>query len=179
MTQEFCTIVDENDQEVGVIERRQSVADRQRVRIVLIYVIDPATGEVGITQRAPNLRYLPLAWQPAAGGYVMHGESWDTALARELQEELGLTAPILPLEKFPTNDTYSGLPFMATVAVVSGTLAQLRPDPQEIVATRFLPLLQLEAMMETLGEEQKHGLFPASVACLRRHWGRVQEFVAG
>ncbi len=86
-------IVDEDDQVVDVVTRREMRARNLRHRSVGIAVLDHE-GRVLVHRRADTKDVWPGRWDMAVGGVVDAGEGWEEAAARELAEEVGSRAPI-------------------------------------------------------------------------------------
>lgn len=182
MAEEQVAIVDESDREIGVTSRADSIAQKLRARIVFIYVIDPATQKIAVTQRGPDLAYQPLAWQPSAGGYVAHGESYEQAATRELREELGISPPLVNLCTVPFQDDAVDLPFMFSFFVGCGDPLALKADPREIVDIRFMTLDEAETMGRVLPNAEQgdlprlHSAYGLGLHCLRDHWDKIVNF---
>ena len=64
---------------------------RRKIRVVGAMIVDQE-GRYLITQRKPTAS-LPLLWE-FPGGRVEHGEADDAALARELDEEMGIKVKV-------------------------------------------------------------------------------------
>jgi 8-oxo-dGTP diphosphatase len=103
--------------------------------LVVAAVIEDAAGRMLVAQR-PAHKHLALKWE-FPGGKVEPGESPESALARELREELGVEIEILrTLPRF-THD-YSDViiamvPFVCRLAPASAA-----PHPHEHVALRWV-----------------------------------------
>lgn len=83
-----------------------------------------------VCQRPPHKRHGGL-WE-FPGGKVEPGESDQAALARELQEELGLELTSLGAELFARSDPGSDFHIVFVAAVVTGS-----PVPHEHTALRW------------------------------------------
>jgi isopentenyldiphosphate isomerase len=69
-------------------------------RAVHIFVFN-SRGELLLQKRSGTKDEYPLCWTSSASGHLSAGESYDEAAPRELEEELGLTAPLEFLIKIP------------------------------------------------------------------------------
>lgn len=87
---ELVDVVDEHDQVVRTVTRRQMRAGRLRHRAVSIAVLS-SDGRLLVHRRADTKDVWPGMWDLAAGGVVAAGESYEEAARRELAEELGVT----------------------------------------------------------------------------------------
>lgn len=93
---ERVDIVDEADNVVGVAARRDVRARRLKHRCVFI-VVRSTRGHVLIHRRSDAKDLWPGRWDLAAGGVLAAGEGWEDSARRELQEELGIASPLVPL----------------------------------------------------------------------------------
>ncbi|MBV9008525.1 MAG: ribosomal RNA small subunit methyltransferase A [Verrucomicrobia bacterium] len=90
---EIFPVVDENDREIGRAPRAEVHANNLRHRAVHILVFNRA-GEVLLQKRSRFKDRHPLLWDSSAAGHVEAGETYDQTAARELHEELGVTAKL-------------------------------------------------------------------------------------
>ena len=86
---ELVEVVDEGGRVLDVVTRARMRAERLRHRCTFVVVRDPAD-RVLVHRRSPHKDMWPDRWDLAAGGVVQAGEEWETAAARELQEEVGV-----------------------------------------------------------------------------------------
>lgn len=89
MYDEILDIVNEHDQVIGTIDRSDPASQHAAyLRIVLAFLID-RDGQIGLLKRTPDKLHAPNAWA-LVGGCVQSGEDYDTAIERELAEEVNL-----------------------------------------------------------------------------------------
>ena len=93
---ELVDVVDEHDQVVRVVARREMRAQRLRHRTVFIAVTN-SSGDVLVHRRADHKDVWPGRWDLAAGGVLAAGELYDEGAVRELAEELGIAD--VPLQR--------------------------------------------------------------------------------
>jgi 8-oxo-dGTP pyrophosphatase MutT (NUDIX family) len=86
---ELVDIVDESDRVIDTVTRRDMRARRLRHRAVYI-AVQSNDGRLLVHQRSFAKDVRPGAWDIAVGGVVGAGESYDSAAARELAEEIGV-----------------------------------------------------------------------------------------
>ncbi len=86
---EVVTIVDEQNNVVGAIPRREMRARRLPHRATYILVFNPQ-GELYVQKRTHAKDVFPGYYDVAAGGVVLAGESYEEGAIRELDEELGI-----------------------------------------------------------------------------------------
>lgn len=92
-------MVDENDNPIGVKERDTWGADEMH-RVSVLWISN-SKGEVLLAQRALLKKHAPGKWGPAAAGTVEEGETYETNVIKETEEEIGLTLTIDQLEEGP------------------------------------------------------------------------------
>jgi isopentenyl-diphosphate delta-isomerase len=139
MTEEIFDVVDENDDVVGQLPRSQVHARGLLHRAVSIFVFN-SSGQLLLQLRTPTKDEYPNCYTSSASGHLSAGEDYDDAAPRELEEELGVTAPLTRLAKFP------GGPETAnefTVLYETMTDESLTFDPEEIAAGEFLSLSEI------------------------------------
>ncbi len=117
-----------------------TVAEKTPIPVVCAVLEDPATGRVLIAQR-PAHKHLALKWE-FPGGKVETNETPETALVRELREELGCDALIFrALPRF-THDyatvVIEMFPFACRLAPASPV-----PHAHEHVALRWVAPAEL------------------------------------
>jgi isopentenyldiphosphate isomerase len=89
MVQELVDIVDDDDNVIATVTRREMRASRLQHRSVGIAVIS-TDGRLLIHRRSLDKDVWPGWWDIAAGGVVASGETYEDAARRELEEELGI-----------------------------------------------------------------------------------------
>ncbi len=99
--QEIVQIVDSDDNEIAAIARHLMREQRLIHRAAYILVFNQA-GELFVQKRTLSKDIYPGYWDVAAGGVVLAGESYEHSAKRELEEELGVIAPL----KFLFNNYY-------------------------------------------------------------------------
>lgn len=83
-----AVIVDKNDVVVGAKPKSQWLnTDIQRVTALWL---TNSKGEILLAQRALTKRYSPGKWGPAASGTVEEGETYDSNIIKEVEEEIGI-----------------------------------------------------------------------------------------
>ena len=82
-------MVDESDRVIGRERRSVVHATGLRHRAVHILIFN-RTGELFLQKRSASKDVAPGCWDSSCCGHVDSGETYETALVRELAEELGL-----------------------------------------------------------------------------------------
>ena len=156
-TVELVDIVDARDRALLVMPL--SEAHRQglfhRSVMVLVYGLD---GRLYLQKRGPQKSLYPGRFDLSATGHVQAGEAREEAAARELFEELGLTAPALVrLDAIPaTRET--AFEFV-TLFSAGRTSETPRPNPDEVAGGMFVD----EAELTALVRDYRDWLTPAVV----------------
>jgi len=125
---ELFDVCDEHDRVIGQAPRGEVHARGLLHRAVHIFVFS-SRGELLLHRRSAQKDEYPLRITSSASGHLAVGEDYATAAARELEEELGLSAPLAFAAKFPaTRDTANE----HTHLYIARTDARPVPDPDEI-----------------------------------------------
>lgn len=83
-------IVDESDNFIGYKERGDIDYEKDIYRSSALWVVN-SKGEVLLAQRKLDRVKDPGKWGPAAAGTVEEGETYDSNIYKEAEEEIGLT----------------------------------------------------------------------------------------
>ena len=156
---ELVDVLDAAGNVVGRTTRRDMRARRLPHRCVYVLVFN-AAGELFVHLRTATKDVYPSHWDPAAGGVLAAGESFDDGARRELAEELGVQAPLEPLFpfRFENRDT-----------IVHARVYAARHDgpftlqPEEIVEGRFFDWTAFDALVA------RAPVCPDSLAVVTRH----------
>ena len=100
MTEELFDVVDEHDQVIDVGPRSEVHRLQLRHRATHIFLFR-SDGRMLIHLRSATKEEFPSVWTSSASGHVSSGETYANSAARELQEELGITAPLRFVTKVP------------------------------------------------------------------------------
>ncbi|MCW4020739.1 MAG: NUDIX domain-containing protein, partial [Candidatus Bathyarchaeota archaeon] len=96
---EFCYVVDEDDNVVGRATREECHSGSGLIhRSVYIFVLNEKD-EVFLQRRSMSKDLYTGYYTGSATGHVDYGEDYDEAARRELKEELGIDAPLQRLCK--------------------------------------------------------------------------------
>lgn len=136
---EIVDIVDEFDQVVAQVTRREMRARGLRHRAVYVLVFN-AAGQLFVHRRTATKDIYPSHHDVAAGGVLAAGEGYDDAAERELFEELGVRAPLRRL--FDLRYSHGGLEVNGVVYSCSHE-GPFRLQPSEIESGRFLDLVEV------------------------------------
>lgn len=81
-------IVNENDEVIGSKER-ESVTINEIYRVSALWITN-SKGEILLARRALTKKKDPGLWGPAVAGTVDEGETYESSIIKEAEEELGL-----------------------------------------------------------------------------------------
>lgn len=96
---EQLDVVDDGDRVLWSASR-QRVHDEYLIhRSVMFFVFD-GQDRVFVNRRSMAKEMYPGYWSIACGGHVQAGETYDLAVAREIEEETGLREPAFPIASF-------------------------------------------------------------------------------
>ncbi|MCS7089661.1 MAG: NUDIX domain-containing protein [Verrucomicrobiota bacterium] len=90
MSTEWFDVVNERDEVVRRALRQEVHAYGLKHRAVHVLVFN-SRGQLFLQKRSQKKDREPGVWDSSASGHVDAGEDYDSAAARELQEELGVT----------------------------------------------------------------------------------------
>ncbi|MCR9201314.1 MAG: NUDIX domain-containing protein [Planctomycetaceae bacterium] len=161
---ELFDVVDEHDNVTDVRQRSDVHRLGLRHRAAHIFLFRP-DGRLLIHRRADNKEEFPSVWTSSASGHVSSGESYDVSAERELEEELGVRAPLTFLLKVDAcPDTCNE--FTKLYTAVSED--DVSPDPEEISAIAWVTPDQLRQRMQ-----QPANFSPAFLLLYERYCQRV------
>jgi 16S rRNA (adenine1518-N6/adenine1519-N6)-dimethyltransferase len=99
---ELLAVVDENDEPLAPRDRATIHRENLLHRAVHVLLLN-RHGELLLQKRSYRKDRFPGRWDSSASGHVDAGESYRRCAARELQEEIGVTAPLVELAKVPAS----------------------------------------------------------------------------
>ena len=145
MSEELFDVVDDQDNVIDTFPRSVVHACKLLHRAVSIFVFN-SRGELLLQKRSATKDEYPLKYTCSASGHVSAGETYEETAPREMQEELGLVAPLTFLQKFPASPETANehTAFYETV-----TDYQPVPDPGEICGLSWWSLDDLAARLES------------------------------
>ena len=134
---EIVVIVDEDNNVVGAAARREMRAKRLPHRSTYILVFN-SQGELYVQKRTTTKDVFPGYYDPATGGVVLAGESYEEGARRELAEELGIhDVPLTPLFTFYFTDERTCVWGGVFSCVYDGAMVL---QPEEVESGEFMPV---------------------------------------
>ena len=137
-------IVDASDRVIGSAPRSEIHARGLLHRAVHLWLYDPA-GRLLLQRRSLSKDREPGKWTSSVSGHVNAGEEYDTAMRREIPEEIGVTAQsctnLERLTYFPACQETDHEFVWLYRAVHAGPF---QPDPFEVAGLEWFLADQLE-----------------------------------
>ena len=144
--EELVTIVDEENNEVGVLPRKKMRVGRLPHRATYILVFN-SQDELFVQKRTQTKDVFPGYYDVAAGGVVLAGESYEEGAVRELEEELGIRGtPLTELFDFYYEDEHIRLWGRAFSCVYDGELVL---QEEEIESGEYMKVQEAFRLAET------------------------------
>jgi 16S rRNA (adenine1518-N6/adenine1519-N6)-dimethyltransferase len=140
---ELFDVVDEQDRVNG--QERRSVVHAQGLahRAVHVFVFN-SRGQLLVQRRSPTKDEFPLTYTSSASGHVAAGETYEDCAPRELNEEIGLEAPLERLVKLPASVETA---HEFTVLFRAVTDAVPIPNESEVASLTYFTLDELSALL--------------------------------
>lgn len=149
VTEELFDVVDEHDQVIEVRPRSEVHRLQLRHRATHIFVFR-SDGRMLIHLRSPTKEEFPSVWTSSASGHVASGETYHNSAVRELQEELGITAPLRFVTKVAACEQTS---YEFTELYRADCDAQITIDPEEIQEVRWHTIEEISAQLAATAEQ--------------------------
>lgn len=92
MAEEYLEVVNRNGEIIQSLPRSEIHGDPSLIHRVVHVLVFNDKGELFLQKRSMNKDVAPGKWDTSVGGHVNSGETLDTALKRETEEELGITS---------------------------------------------------------------------------------------
>ncbi|MDA8426119.1 MAG: NUDIX domain-containing protein [Treponema sp.] len=152
--EEMLPLVDENGTVLGSAPRGECHRGPGKLHPVVHLQIADGSGSIYLQKRAASKLVQPGAWDSAVGGHVGMGEDLNTALMRELREELGVHqlaleaegAKVEPLFRYRWETEIESELVFSFALRYRGPFA---PDPAEVQEARFWSVAEIRAKLGT------------------------------
>lgn len=146
---EQIIFVDENDEPIGTGPREEAWAKGIYVRIVRAILRDEQ-GRILSQRRSLEKKSYPDCWTDSASGHVDEGDTYDSAIIRELEEELGVTTKLRFVGKFSSKDIVGDKKILEFNAIYEGTIEsslQLNLQKSEVSEAKWFSIDELKQLM--------------------------------
>lgn len=84
---------------IGTRRREETLAPGEYHLVVNAFIFN-AAGQVLLQQRSPDKLYFPSYWDSSVGGSVQAGETIETAMHREMLEEIGWNVSVKAADNY-------------------------------------------------------------------------------
>jgi len=140
---EMLEIVDGEGKVIGLAPRSECHGNPALVHRVVHVIVVNGRGEILLQKRAPDKDIQPGKWDTSVGGHLDPGEDFDTAVRREMKEELGIDGvPLTRLYAYPMRNEVESENVTTYLCRYDGPVDF---DPKEITEVRFWPVDEIEA----------------------------------
>lgn len=148
---EKIIIVDENDNEIG-LRNRSEITPQDIYRAAGLWLTN-TRGEILLARRGYNKKHNPGMWGPAVSGTVEEGETYESNIKKEIEEELSLTG--LNLIKGPKELRRDDYTFFAQwfFGKLDISIGELRYNKDEIAELKWFTKEEILAALEKKSEE--------------------------
>jgi isopentenyldiphosphate isomerase len=135
-------IVDEDDEIIGYKPRSEIDFKNDYYRIGCLWLTN-SNGEVLLAQRLLTKDKDPGKWGPSAAGTLEKGETYETNIYKEAEEELGLTGvEFKPVEKLKLEEPRKSFLQLYT-GVCDWPAEKFTPQPEEVEQVAWVSLEEL------------------------------------
>lgn len=155
MTVNTVILVDGYDQEVGQVEKHHAHEHGLRHRAISVVVMryDAFDGlETLLQKRHPSKYHAPDCWSNSCCSHPFPGESIKDAASRRLKEELGMTLPLVYLDRLDYRTAVSASMVedeLDHIFIAIDDGQAVKPHPKEVVTTRWVSLEELQQELKT------------------------------
>lgn len=150
MEREMVILVDQNDQQVGLMEKMEAHEKAVLHRAFSIFIFN-SKGEMLLQQRAFHKYHSPGLWTNACCSHPREGETLEQSTARRLEEEMGMQCQITKAFDFVYKaDVGQGLTEHELDHVFLGeTDQQPSINPDEVASWKYMKLEDLHQDMKS------------------------------
>jgi len=154
MSQEYVILVDENDNELGSMEKMEAHEKAMLHRAFSVLIFN-AKGELLLQQRAHSKYHSADLWTNACCSHPRAGENTEEAAHRRLMEELGFDCDLKLVQSFIYKAPFdNGLTEHELDHIFKGNFdGDVIPNPEEVSAVRWVEPNQLLKEIERSPEQ--------------------------
>lgn len=161
---EYIDVVTQNDKVIGKVSRSEIYSKRLPHRIVHVMIFNNK-GEMALQLRTRSVSFAPHHWSTPAGGHVQSGETYEQAVMREMNEELGIQVPVEMMYKDTYRETKSENITKFLVTFHANYNGKLKPDPQDVEKVAFFSPSVIHQMTQ-----QGEKFHPELLFLLEKHY---------
>jgi len=147
---EQVILVDEQDNETGVMEKQQAHIEGRLHRAVSVFIFN-SKGDMLLQQRAHNKYHSADLWTNTCCSHPRPGETVDEAALRRLYEEMGITCELKKIFSFIYKAQLdNGLAEHEFDHVFIGNTDALPiPDSMEVASWKYISIANLKSDINT------------------------------
>lgn len=169
MREVHVQIVDEQDRPIGGASKQEAL-QRGLIRRIVRGITEDELGRILLHKRAPHKQSHPNVWDWLPSGHVDLGESYEQAIMREAEEELGIPASMFTcteLETYYSSRTIGDIvnsSFSCVYKISLPSTAPIRLDTSEATELHWFTVPELAALIKKSPDQFAPGvirLFPA------------------
>ena len=144
-------IVDEDDNIIGLKERG-TLNSEDIYRVSALWIIN-SKNEVLLAQRAFTKKNHPGLWGPAVAGTNDKGETYESNIIKEAEEEIGIKN-ISPLEirKVKANSKYNHFTTWFLLKI-DKEISEFKKQDEEVEALKWIPIEELRKAFKNSPEK--------------------------
>jgi len=175
-TPEFVTLVDDDDNAIGAEEKLRAHRQGRLHRAFSIFVFD--NDENLLMQRRSRMKYHSAGlWSNTCCGHPRPGEATETAAARRLAEELGVSCELRVAFRLMYKADLGNSMIEHEVDHVFVGRSDQRPtaNPLEVDEVAWVPLTQLRKDLDARPERYTYWL---KLLLDNREWNRLEAILA-
>jgi isopentenyl-diphosphate delta-isomerase len=136
-------VVNGLDEKVGEALRREVLPKAKNFHTAHLFLFD-GSGHLLLQQLGANRERHPLSWGASVAAYVFAGETYEAAIQRRTQQELGVSVEPELVGKTEMRDGNSTKFVSLFTATFDGDIT---PDPQHIEAVELYSLDDVDAAL--------------------------------
>lgn len=141
---EYLDIVNLKDEVVSQATREEIYQQKLAHRIVHLFIFDE-DDRLALQLRSAKVKFCPNCWSTIVGGHVQSGETYEEAILRESEEEIGIKPEI----EFFSYDSYSKDGLNKFLKVYKTNFkGELKPNPEDIQKVSYFSLKELQEMVK-------------------------------
>jgi len=167
---ELLEVVNERNEVLGILPRGEVHRRRLAHRACHIFLFNLGN-ELYLQKRSMAKREMPGFYDSSAAGHLQASESYEQCAARELQEELSVSADLVRIGGLAASEKNA---FEHVGLFVCRTGQVPTPNPAEIERGEFYSLGAIERWIGSGAQ----GLSPGFVLLFALHRGPISDFLA-
>ncbi len=144
--QEYVVLVNEKDQELGLMEKQQAHEAGVLHRAFSVFIFN-TQGEMLLQQRAQTKYHSPGLWTNACCSHPREGETYEQGAHRRLKEEMGMDANLTEKFHFIYKEPVGkGLTEHELDYVFTGITNETpKINPNEVASYRYVTMDELQS----------------------------------